>query len=94
MENLIDRRIFSIEEVHFEIGNAKQEALMIFQDEPAPGVVFVHGHKSNGWKSLIYGKYLHNEGYAVCLPSQRGYGFSEGESDFCGPDTLAGVQNF
>lgn len=81
-----------IEEVTFDHVGEQQEALFLFQDKPAPGVVFIHGHKSSAWHSMLYGKLLHRAGFAVCLPSQRGYGFSGGKRDFCGPLTCGGIQ--
>ena len=88
----VTRNTVSVEEVHFDCHDAQQEALFLFQEQPAPGVLFIHGHKSSAWGSLLYGKLLQRAGFAVCLPSQRGYGFSQGAPDFCGPLTVDGVK--
>lgn len=59
---------------------------------PFPGVVFIHGHASDSWKSLWFGYQLTQFGFACLLPTQRGYGFSQGGTpDFCGPATVQAV---
>ena len=58
---------------------------------PFPGVVFIHGHASDCWKSLWLGYQLTQYGFACFLPSQLGYGSSGGKPDFCGPATVQGV---
>lgn len=56
-----------------------------------PGIVFVHGHQSDCWRSSMFGYDLSSAGFAAFLPSQVGYGLSEGEADYCGPRTVQGV---
>lgn len=56
-----------------------------------PGVVYLHGHRSNAWSSSWIGYFLTQAGFAVFLPTQLGYDFSEGTPDFCGPTTVGGV---
>src|SRR5262249_41043742 len=70
--------------------NALLEALIIrpHGKGPFPGVVFVHGHDSNCWKSLWIGYRLSQSGFACFLPTQPGYKFSTGKRDFCGPATV------
>jgi len=55
------------------------------------GVVFIHGHESSAWDSSSLGYLLRAEGFAAFLPSQMGYGLSEGSSDYCGPKTVQGI---
>ena len=57
----------------------------------SPGVIFIHGHESDCWRSSLYGYFLQRSGFAAFLPSQVGYGLSEGEADYCGPKTIRGV---
>ncbi len=56
-----------------------------------PGVIFLHGHGGSSWDSALIGYFLASSGFAAFLPSQVGYGFSEGEKDFNGPKTVKGV---
>lgn len=54
-------------------------------------MVFVHGHKENCWSSVWFGYKLAQAGFVVFIPTQRGYPFSGGKRDFCGPKTTKGV---
>ena len=55
------------------------------------GIVFLHGHGDSCWGSGRWGKWLCDNGYYAFIPSLIGYGFSEGEPDYCGPKTIGVV---
>lgn len=92
--NDIKKTIFALEEVCFEQDGLTQEAIFLFPQTstPSPAVVYVHGHGGSASSSLRIGKNLLDQGFAVCLPSMRGYGNSKGDPDFCGPKTVEGVK--
>lgn len=54
-------------------------------------VVFLHGHMSDCWDTGWVGQWLANNGYYAFVPSQPGYGFSEGKLDFSGPNTVQAI---
>lgn len=57
-----------------------------------PLLIIVHGHNKYGcWELIRDGFFLAKKGYIVLLPSQVGYGNSEGRKDFCGPSTVKGI---
>lgn len=59
---------------------------------PFPLVCFVHGHGMSGaWDMSLIGHFLRADGFVALLPSQVGYGLSQGKRDFCGPSTVQGV---
>lgn len=86
---VLSREKLDIERVLFDFEELSQEVLFVWPDKmPAPGVIFIHGHASNAFASLSRAIGLVEQGYAVCLPTMMGYGFSEGEADYCGPKTI------
>lgn len=61
-------------------------------DGPFPAIVHIHGFNDiGGWDSIWKTISLVKAGYAVFLPSQMGFGQSEGKRDYCGPMTAQGV---
>jgi dipeptidyl aminopeptidase/acylaminoacyl peptidase len=56
-----------------------------------PGVVYLHGHGSDAWKSSLIGYFLANAGFEAFIPSQIGYGLTQGKLDYCGPVTVQAV---
>lgn len=82
------------EEVRIDYQGDSQEAIYLFPKSvhPVPGVVYIHGHGGSAQKALGRARGLARQGYAVCLPSMRGYGLSEGAPDFMGPKTIAAVE--
>ena len=83
----------NISRIAYDIDGVKLEGL-IFKPEGVgtfPGVIFIHGHRSSAWESSLFGYFLANSGFAAFLPSQMGYGLSQGSPDFCGPKTVNGI---
>jgi dipeptidyl aminopeptidase/acylaminoacyl peptidase len=59
---------------------------------PFPSIVHIHGFNTvGGWEMIYRAIDLVKDGYAVFLPSQMGFGNSEGARDYCGPRTVQGV---
>ena len=58
---------------------------------PAPGVLLIHGDGTDARRMIPNGWVIANEGYAVMVVSQPGYGRSEGTPDFVGPATMRAV---
>ena len=82
-----------ISRIVYKSGGKKLEGL-IFKPKGEgrfPGVIFIHGHKSDCWNSSMFGYRLAKNGFSAFLPSQLGYGLSDGKPDFCGPKTVQGV---
>jgi dipeptidyl aminopeptidase/acylaminoacyl peptidase len=57
----------------------------------APGVLLIHGDDVDGRRMIPTAWLIANEGYAVTVVSQPGYGRSEGSPDFAGPATMRAV---
>ena len=73
----------------YDFDGLKQEAIVAYPSKiPAPGVIFIHGHMGNAYNSLLAGRKLLDQGYAVFLPSMLSYGYSQGKPDYCGPKTI------
>ncbi|HEY1037739.1 MAG TPA: alpha/beta fold hydrolase [Candidatus Paceibacterota bacterium] len=59
---------------------------------PEKIVVFIHGfNKFGAWENIHSGNRLVENGYMAALPSQMGFGGSEGERDYCGPKTVRAI---
>ena len=83
----------NISRINYKSNNLLLEGL-IFKPQGQgkfPGVIFLHGHGSSAWDASLIGYFLTRAGFAVFIPSMIGYGLSEGESDFNGPETVKGV---
>ena len=81
-----------IDIINFDFEGLEQEAIVAYPEKtPAPGVIFIHGHQGNAYNSLLAGRKLLEQGYAVFLPSMLGYGYSEGKPDYCGPKTIGAI---
>ncbi len=79
--------------LEYKSNNANQDGVIFkpLHNKKGASVVFIHGHASDAWKSSYFGYLLATQGFNAFLPSQRGYGFSEGAPDFCGPKTVASI---
>jgi dienelactone hydrolase len=58
----------------------------------SPGVLIVHGEGQHARTLLGLANRVAQEGVAVMLVSQPGYGLTEGAPDFAGPATLAALE--
>lgn len=77
----------------FDYKGGTQEMLVLPSSRAhAPTVVFIHGHNASAWHVSFLATVLHREGFTAVLPSMRGYGFSKGDPDFCGPLTVGGIE--
>lgn len=83
---------FSQSLIDFE---GKRVELLSLGDCPADKtIVLIHGfNKFGAWEMLLPAYRLHRSGYCVLLPSQAGFGASDGPRDFCGPQTIHGTGN-
>ncbi|HET8574799.1 MAG TPA: alpha/beta fold hydrolase [Candidatus Paceibacterota bacterium] len=55
-------------------------------------VVYIHGFCNFGaWDMLFMAQHLVRQGYNVILPSQCGFGYSNGPRDYYGPKTISGI---
>ncbi|HET8575297.1 MAG TPA: alpha/beta fold hydrolase [Candidatus Paceibacterota bacterium] len=60
--------------------------------EISPTIVYIHGYNTFGAWDMIYpARVLTNFGYNIILPSQRGFGYSNGPRDYYGPKTISGI---
>jgi dipeptidyl aminopeptidase/acylaminoacyl peptidase len=57
----------------------------------APAVMLVHGHGASARPMMRAARILASRGFWVALPSQPGYGRSDGPADFMGPATIAAL---
>lgn len=71
-EGLQEARILSVEGLHL------WAAYLPAKEESHRWAVCVHGYHDDHTSMGIYGKRLHEAGFHVLLPDQRGYGRSEG----------------
>jgi dipeptidyl aminopeptidase/acylaminoacyl peptidase len=82
----------NIQLLNYNTEGFKQESLLFFSaKEKSPTIIFLHGHRSSAWESSLFGYLLSEAGFNVLIPSQVGYGLSEGNPDFCGPRTVDAV---
>lgn len=77
------------------ISGANELEALVFKTNPTRElslVVYIHGHNQLGAWDTVFNNYLLSKaGYSVFAPSQAGYGFSQGQRDYCGPGTVEGV---
>ncbi len=87
------KETFSCNRIKYSSGGVDLEALLFLPsgNGPFPLVVFLHPHDANAWTESRFGYFLQKAGYAVLMPTQRGYVPSEGEPDYCGSLTQQGV---
>lgn len=89
----LKKKDLHIQSVTYDFDGLKQEMVFVLPEKsPAPGIIFIHGHRGNSYAALIVGKAYQEMGYAVCLPTMMGYGNSQGKQDYCGPQTIAAVK--
>lgn len=61
-------------------------------DGKYPGLVLIPGYSRTARDYLPAGIRFAKEGFAAIAITQRGFGRSEGKSDFVGPKTMAGIE--
>ena len=79
--------------VTYKSDSVELEGLIIKPNQSGkfPSIVFIHGHNSSCWDSLLIGYFLSKAGFAAFIPSQMGYGFSGGKPDYVGAKTVKGI---
>ena len=91
----IKERNWGLKQYKIQISDkSEMEGLFLPIEEPMAFVVLIHGFNRFGaWEMLWRSRQLVQEGYAVLLPSQIGFGESRGPKDYCGPATVQGVHS-
>ncbi len=83
--------IFSQEELDVPAG---VQELLSFKSGKAGGktVVYIHGfNRFGGWQEFWNADHILEKGHSAVLPSQLGFGKSQGERDYCGPNTCESI---